>query len=63
MQHLNRPALWKRPGLRNKACQGGNPGPVTVWVFFKENLDPLNSFEQGSDMLWIVLTGQKSEHI
>lgn len=31
--------------------------------FFKENLDPLNSFEQGSNMIRTVLTDQKSECI
>lgn len=30
---------------------------------FGENLDPLNSLELGSDMICVVLTGQKSEHI
>lgn len=49
--------------LRNRASQGGSPGPVVGFFFFKENLDPLNSFEQESDMIRIVLTDQKSEHI
>lgn len=53
----------------SKACQGGSPHRLLHFSFlffssvFGKNLDPLNSLELGSDMICVVLTGQKSEHI